>query len=449
MKSAEGGYSNGQSNLRRYENGIGKAKDEEKAFQWYMKSGEGGNGNGQNNLERVYENGIGTTKDEKKAFQWYMKSAEGGYSNGQSNLRRYENGIGTTKDEEKAFQWYLKSAKEGNIIGQYNLGHCYRTEGRYRGAQTLLGDYYRFGFKTTKSEIKKIKDDKKIFHRYLKSVEEGNIDGQNKLGYCYLLGIGIIKDDEKAFQCYLKLAEGGNSAGQYSFANCYFYGIGITKDEKKALRWYIKSSKGGNKTHIDLTPEYLKWQAKITIIPGISIDEIRPNLYKRYKNETGLDPWIGDDQLLTKSLIDLNYRSVVEINELREENAKLKHDKEEVKAESIKLKRELVHQFMLPAGVKMLKIREQKTTYTTARDMLTEYPQHTAEFKKKKTIRFKIKCLPTDEYLRDPEDCSKFFRCSDGGTPLSFKCPDGLQFNSAINVCDYPQNVDCSISSEE
>ncbi|RHZ83749.1 hypothetical protein Glove_87g70 [Diversispora epigaea] len=50
----------------------------------------------------------------------------------------------------------------------------------------------------------------------------------------------------------------------------------------------------------DLTPEYLKWQAKITIIP------------------------------------DLNYRSLVEINELREENAKLKHDKEEVKEYNLK-----------------------------------------------------------------------------------------------------------------
>ncbi|RHZ77224.1 hypothetical protein Glove_184g108 [Diversispora epigaea] len=77
----------------------------------------------------------------------------------------------------------------------------------------------------------------KIFHWYLKSAEEGNINGQNKLGYCYLLGIGTTKDDEKAFQWYIKSAEGGNSGGQYSLANCYFYGIGTTKDEKKALYW--------------------------------------------------------------------------------------------------------------------------------------------------------------------------------------------------------------------
>ncbi|RHZ86526.1 hypothetical protein Glove_50g93 [Diversispora epigaea] len=75
-----------------------------------------------------------------------------------------------------------------------------------------------------------------------KYFSEGNTDGQNKLGYCYLLGIGTTKEDRKAFRWYIKSAEGGNSGGQYSLANYYFYGIDTTKDEKKAVRWYLKSS---------------------------------------------------------------------------------------------------------------------------------------------------------------------------------------------------------------
>ncbi|RHZ80807.1 hypothetical protein Glove_132g223 [Diversispora epigaea] len=60
----------------------------------------------------------------------------------------------------------------------------------------------------------------------------GTLSIRNKLGYCYLLGIGTTKDDEKTFQWYIKSAEGGNSSGRYSLVNC--------KDEKKALCCYLE-----------------------------------------------------------------------------------------------------------------------------------------------------------------------------------------------------------------
>ena len=40
-----------------------------------------------------------------------------------------------------------------------------------------------------------------------------------------------------------------------------------------------------------LTPEYLDWHAKLTGLPSILTDKIRSNLYKRYKKETGNEPW--------------------------------------------------------------------------------------------------------------------------------------------------------------
>lgn len=42
-----------------------------------------------------------------------------------------------------------------------------------------------------------------------------------------------------------------------------------------------------------LTSEYLDWYAKLTGLPSILTDKIRSKLYKRYKKETGLDPWIN------------------------------------------------------------------------------------------------------------------------------------------------------------
>ena len=40
-----------------------------------------------------------------------------------------------------------------------------------------------------------------------------------------------------------------------------------------------------------LTPEYLDWNAKLSGLPSILTDKIRSNLYKRYKKETGNEPW--------------------------------------------------------------------------------------------------------------------------------------------------------------
>ncbi|CAG8626520.1 23413_t:CDS:1, partial [Gigaspora rosea] len=40
-----------------------------------------------------------------------------------------------------------------------------------------------------------------------------------------------------------------------------------------------------------LSPEYLNWHAKLTGLPDILTDKIRSNLYKKYKKETGHEPW--------------------------------------------------------------------------------------------------------------------------------------------------------------
>jgi hypothetical protein len=40
-----------------------------------------------------------------------------------------------------------------------------------------------------------------------------------------------------------------------------------------------------------LTPEYLDWHAKLSGLPSVLMDKIRSSLYKKYKKETGHEPW--------------------------------------------------------------------------------------------------------------------------------------------------------------
>ena len=46
-----------------------------------------------------------------------------------------------------------------------------------------------------------------------------------------------------------------------------------------------------SKTDKILTSEYLDWHVKLSGLPSVLTDKIRSNLYKRYKKETGNEPW--------------------------------------------------------------------------------------------------------------------------------------------------------------
>uniref|UniRef100_A0AAG5DLM8 Chitinase n=1 Tax=Anopheles atroparvus TaxID=41427 RepID=A0AAG5DLM8_ANOAO len=53
---------------------------------------------------------------------------------------------------------------------------------------------------------------------------------------------------------------------------------------------------------------------------------------------------------------------------------------------------------------------------------------------------------PKSGYVRDPNNCSVYYRCIPNGiflTTWKFTCPTGLMFNEAISACDYPGRVKC------
>lgn len=47
----------------------------------------------------------------------------------------------------------------------------------------------------------------------------------------------------------------------------------------------------------------------------------------------------------------------------------------------------------------------------------------------------KIKC-DRDGFFRNPNNCHKFIRCSEGKT-FKFDCPAGLVFNESLEICDW------------
>ncbi|KAG9301172.1 hypothetical protein G9A89_012555 [Geosiphon pyriformis] len=134
----------------------------------------------------------------------------------------YRWGIGTEPDEKKAFHWYMISAENGDSLGQNELGICYD-----------FGD----GVETDMS---------KASCWYLRSAVAGNALGQHNIGLCFSQGIGIFKDDEKAFYWFEKSAIAGHRGGQSELGHCYTKGIGVKKDLRKGYFWLRKAAFAGN-----------------------------------------------------------------------------------------------------------------------------------------------------------------------------------------------------------
>ena len=45
-------------------------------------------------------------------------------------------------------------------------------------------------------------------------------------------------------------------------------------------------------------------------------------------------------------------------------------------------------------------------------------------------------------------DCGSYYMCDAGLNPVFMNCPDGLFWDENLNVCNWPENVECEQSGE-
>merc|ERR1719430_2872253 len=51
-------------------------------------------------------------------------------------------------------------------------------------------------------------------------------------------------------------------------------------------------------------------------------------------------------------------------------------------------------------------------------------------------------------FFPNPDDCGSYYMCDAGGVPQLMNCPSNLSWNPELNVCDWPENVDCQASGD-
>ncbi len=81
---------------------------------------------------------------------------------------------------------------------------------------------------------------------YRKAAEEGDVEAQFELGWCYFHGIVISKDKTMGIKWIRKAAENGSKSAICELGTCYLEGDGIAQDKMEAVKWLLKASEKGS-----------------------------------------------------------------------------------------------------------------------------------------------------------------------------------------------------------
>ena len=128
QKAADQGSAAGEDGVGLlYARGLGVAKDEAKALEWFKKAGYAGDANAQVRLAAMYETGQGgVTKDDKEAVKWWRWAADEGDLRAELRLGElYGAGRGVAADPGEAVRWRRKAAEAGYAPAQFELGARY------------------------------------------------------------------------------------------------------------------------------------------------------------------------------------------------------------------------------------------------------------------------------------------------------------------------------------
>ena len=204
-----------------------------------------------------YSGNDGAPQDYAQAVFWYNRAAEQGYAEAQWRLGYcYYNGEGTTKDLQSAAYWFRKAADQGNAWGLYLIGICYYNGDGVKQNTEMATYWWRKAAELGNEEAKKQlaalgqpvneqSSEQNDYQKYIAAAQQGDVNAQTKIGFCYAQGEGVAQDYAQAFNWWSKAAAQGNFVAQNGVGLSYQYGKGVAQDYAKAVYWYQQAANQG------------------------------------------------------------------------------------------------------------------------------------------------------------------------------------------------------------
>ncbi len=108
---------------RRLDDGLGTARDPERAALWFEKAALGGDIDSQLRLAEMYARGRGVARSDLAAFHWNQLAAIANNPEAQYRLARaFLDGKGTRKSEAEGMKWLRAAAEAGQAEAKKDLG---------------------------------------------------------------------------------------------------------------------------------------------------------------------------------------------------------------------------------------------------------------------------------------------------------------------------------------
>ncbi len=217
-----------------------------------------GNAKAMTLLGELYANGLGVARDDKKAADWYRLAAARGDANAMFALAMFAiNGRAGPRDRDLGAKWLAAAAKLGHPEAAYDLALLY-VEGQLfpqdfkRAAELLrvaadagspdaqyaLGTFYKDGRGVPK-------DMHEAATLWAAAALAGNSDAEVEYAIALYNGDGVNRDEDAAAQIFFTAAKLGSPIAQDRYARILASGLGAPRNPVKAVKWHLVSRAGG------------------------------------------------------------------------------------------------------------------------------------------------------------------------------------------------------------
>jgi TPR repeat protein len=210
-------------------------------------------------LGELYADGLGVAKDDKKAAEWYKLAAARGDRAAIFALAMFKmTGRAGPADPPEAARMMAEAAKLGHIVAAYDLALLYmegqavpqsfsRAAELMRAAadagnpqaQYALATFYKEGRGVTKN----LDEAARLLGIAARS---GHTESEIEYGIALFNGTGVAKNESAAVGYFLKAAQKNNPIAQNRLAWMYATGRGIKADPVEAARWHLIARAGSN-----------------------------------------------------------------------------------------------------------------------------------------------------------------------------------------------------------
>lgn len=221
-------------------------KQDNLAFHWFDRAAEVGSVVGINNVGYCFLHSIGVAQDNELAFKMFSIAASAGNVDALGNVGTcYLEGIHVEIDMAKAFTYLNHAASNNSSLAMDGLGRAYKRVGKLNDAENWFKEAINAGQVNSYHNLASLyleegseEHVKRAFQLYYDAAHLGQPHSMNRLGYCYLEGLGVEKNGYEAFKWFSSATEINNIDAINNLGLCYIQGIGTKVDQDAAFQLF-------------------------------------------------------------------------------------------------------------------------------------------------------------------------------------------------------------------